>query len=81
MEEESLFNYTIGDTSYSAINDDYLTHQPVFFCDLNVSNEVREICQENPSCVYDFVATGSMEIGQFTLDIATANNEVIKTLG
>ncbi len=81
IEEESLFNYSIGDTSYSAINDDYLSHQPVFSDDLSVPQAVREMCQGNPSCIYDSVVTGDMEIGLSTLGVSVTNDESIKTLG
>lgn len=80
-EEESLFNYTIGATSYSAINDGYLAHQPLFSEELNVTEEVREMCQENPSCIYDSVVTGKMEIGMSTLGVSSANDRTIQILG
>lgn len=80
-EEESFFNYSIGDTSYSAINNGYLTHQPVFSEDLNITQEVRDICRGNPACIYDSVVTGSTAIGLSTLGISTTNDEIIQTLG
>lgn len=80
-EEESLFNYRIGDTSYSAVNDGYLTHTPLFYEDLNVTQEVEEMCQRNPACIYDSIVTGSTEIGLSTLDISTINEEILRTLG
>lgn len=80
-QEESLFNYSIGGTSYSAINDGYLIHQPVFSDDLNITQEVRELCQESPTCIYDSVVTGSMEIGMSTLSTTTVNDQIIQTLG
>ena len=81
MEEESVFNYSIGDTSYLAINDGYLQYQPLFSDDLNASQEVRDMCQGNPACIYDTVATGNMDIGLSTLRISINNDEVIQTLG
>lgn len=80
-EEESLFDYNIGDTSYMAMNSGYLTHQPVFFDDLNVTQEVRDMCQENSACIYDSMVTGDIGIGISTLSISVANDEIIQTLG
>ena len=80
-EEESQFNYSIGSTSYLAINGDYLNYQPFFSEDLNVTQAVRDMCQGNPACIYDSVVTGSMEIGLSTLVASRANDEVIQTLG
>ncbi len=80
-EDESVFNYSIGDTSYLAINDGYLTHQPLFSEDLNVTQEVMDMCQEVPACIYDSVVTGNMEIGMSTLRTSATNDEIIRTLG
>lgn len=79
-EEESLFNYSLGDTSYSAINDGYLTYRPLFTDDLNVTDDVFEMCHSNLECVYDYLVTGSMEIGQDTFNIAMDTDNIIRTL-
>ena len=80
-EEESLFNYSIGSTSYLAINDGYLTHQPEFSENLNITEEVRNMCLGDPACIYDTVVTGSMEVGLSTLNTSAANVDIIQTLG
>ena len=80
-EEESLFNYSIGDTSYMAINNGYLTHQPVFSEDLNVTQEVRDACQDNPSCIYDAMVTGDIEIGVSAQRTSTINEGIIQIFG
>ena len=80
-EDESLFNYTIGETSYLAINDGYLTHRPLFSGELNVTQVIRDMCQGNPACIYDSMVTGDMEIGLSTLDISATNDQIIQTLG
>lgn len=77
-EDESLFNYSIGDTSYSAVN--YLGHQPVFSEDLDVTQEVADMCQGNPACIYDTVVTGNSEIGLSSLAVSSSNDEIIRTL-
>ena len=80
-EEESLFNYTIGNTSYSAINDDYLTHQPLYYDDLNITQDVRDTCQGNRECIYDSLTTRNMALGVSTLGISELNDQIIQTLG
>ena len=80
-EDESHFNYAIGDTTYDDINDGYLDHLPVFADDLDVSDGVRDMCQGNPSCIYDTMVTGSNDIGMSTLDISTTNDEIVQILG
>ena len=77
-EEESLFNYSIGDTSYMAINNGYLTHQPVFSEDLNVTQEVRDACQDDPSCEYDAMAIGDIDIGISTLRTSAMNEDIVQ---
>jgi hypothetical protein len=63
-----------------AVNNDYLAHQPVFSEDLNVTQEVREMCQENAACIYDSLVTGDMDVGISTLRVSTSNDKIIQTL-
>ncbi len=81
-EEESLFNYSLGDTSYSAINDGYLSYRPVFTEDLidNVTDDEIEMCHSNLECIYDYVVTSSMEIGLSTFNISMTNDDITRTL-
>ena len=80
-ENESLFDYTIGNTSYLAINDGYLTYQPEFSDNINATEDVRMMCQGNPACIYDTMVTGSTKVGLSTLRTSTSNDDVIQTLG
>ena len=63
------------------INDGYMTHQPAFSDELNVTQEVRDACEGNPACIHDSVVTGNVEIGLSTLRISSANDQILQTLG
>lgn len=83
LELESLFNYSIGNTSYSVINDGYLDHEPIFSSDLinDVPQQVIDTCQSNLPCIYDSTVTGSMSIGLSTLEVSMTSDDIIQTLG
>ena len=81
-EEESFFNYSIGNTSYSAINDGYMDYLPVFTEDLinSVSDNVIAICKNDLNCIYDLSLTGDRNIGLSTYNISLSNSDIIKEL-
>ena len=82
-ENESLFDYSIGDTSYAAINHGYLNHTPLFTDEVigNASQEVLDMCGGNVACIYDSTVTGSLSVGQATLNTSQANQITIQILG
>ena len=80
-ESDSFFNYSIGNTSYSAINEGYLNHIPTFTEDIsNTSEEVLKACNNDSKCLYDYSVTGDMELGVSTLNTATKNEETVKQI-
>ena len=75
-----MFNYSIGETSYASINDGYMNHVPLFLEELNVTQDVIDMCQGNPSCIYDSIATGNTQIGLSTLGVSMNNDAIVMTL-
>ena len=80
MEDESFFNYSIGDTSYAAINNGYMEHEPLFTEELNATQETMEMCQGNIPCIFDTTVTGNPDIGMSTMDVSMSNNDTIMAL-
>lgn len=76
-----MFDYSITNSSYSAINDGYLDHTPVFADEVQASPEVEAMCGGNAQCVYDATVTGDMAVGQATLDTSMQNDETVLILG
>ena len=78
-ESESFFNYSISNSSYSTMNDGYQTYVPLFTEDVlsNTSDSILQACNNDPKCVYDYTATGNMEVGLSTLDTAVKNDDIV----
>lgn len=71
-QESSIFTYPPG---MGAENFSFPNHVPVFLDDvLNATTpEILTACGNDPQCVFDYTATGNMEIGLGTL-AANENN-------
>lgn len=82
-ESESLFNYSIGDTSYFTANDGAQDYVPTFSDEVvaNASQEVLDMCGGNLECVYDSSVTGSLVVGQATMDTSMTNDQTLQILG
>ena len=82
-EAESFFEYSIGNTSYSAINSGYMDHLPSFTEDIiaGISAEIIQACMNDLKCVYDYAVTGNKEVGISTLNISMNNDALSKELG
>jgi len=82
-ESESFFNYSIDDTSYSAINDGYRSFIPNFSEDIvsGASTEIKEACMNDKQCIYDYVVTGNAEVAMSTYNISMANQDSVIELG
>jgi len=81
-ESDSFFDYSISNTSYSSINYGYKTHVPLFTEDVlsNASEAVLLACSNDSKCVYDYFATGSIEVALLTLDTAVKNREIVSLM-
>ena len=80
-ERESFFDYSIGNLSYAAINNGYLYNLPIFAHNISASQEVLNLCGSNQACIFDSTVTGSLTIGQATLNTFQANEQTIRIIG
>ena len=53
---------------------------PIFFEDLNITDEVRMACEGNPACMFDLTITGNMEVAMETLNHDEEGNMTIATI-
>lgn len=53
---------------------------PVFFHELDITDEHRKLCGDNPPCLFDLAASGSKELALATVDHQKATNETIDIL-
>ena len=50
---------------------------PIFFDELNVTDDVSMMCQGNQQCILDLIVTGDLEIAVDTLDNDRATNTTV----
>lgn len=76
---ESLFYYDEGSSAVSFAVPDHL---PVFADELvNLYTlEQRQMCQDDPACLFDVFETGDVKFGLETLDTNVANQMAVTTL-
>ena len=53
---------------------------PIFFEELNFTDDQRLFCEDSPPCLYDLVVTESTEVAQGTLDNEKEVNATIEIL-
>ena len=56
------------------------TFMPIFFDDLNVTEEAKELCEGNPECILDLVITGDKDIATNTLENEKQTNVTKDTI-
>ena len=54
---------------------------PIFFSDLNFTDAQRLICENNPECLLDLLASNDTEAAMTTLDSQKEANATIEILG
>ena len=62
-------------------SDENATYVPVFFEELNFTDEQRMICDNNPQCLFDLAVTDDTEIALNTLEIERDVNTTRENFG
>jgi hypothetical protein len=53
---------------------------PLFFDELNVTDEVSMMCQGNQECILDLIVTGDIEVAEATLENERETNATVDTI-
>lgn len=56
-------------------------YEPVFFSDLNVTEDQMMTCEGNEECLYDLVVTNDTELALTTLQEGMTTNMTVDILG
>ena len=51
---DTLFHYTEGHTFYTYSDLDFT---PIFTSDLNITQDIRDTCNDDPECIFDLAVT------------------------
>ena len=77
---DSLFDYHEPGESWSTFYDpDFTPSFGIEFSDPEAEAEAMELCQGDEFCLYDFAATGSMNISLSTLNGSVSYEEMVET--
>ena len=75
--EESLFVNPARRKRQITPEDDFV---PLFFDELNITDEHRMICEDNRQCIFDLIATENMTVAVNTLDHEKETNATEEVL-
>lgn len=53
---------------------------PIFFDELNITEEAEMVCEGNPQCIFDLLLTGDMDVAMNTLEHEKQTNLSMETI-
>ena len=77
LAEDSLFFDSLRQKRQTPPSDEFV---PVFFSQLNITEEHRTICGDNQQCLFDIAASGDITLANTTLEHEEEYNKTVEII-